>query len=133
MNLLKIKILAEKRAGGLKKLAKDIEMSEANLHRCINSNKIQATDLEKIASIFNIPIGYFFDTACCMETINIKNSKDVIVNTGTANDNNINKTNQTMDEAIKDMSVNYQNIIKTYQEQTNKLITVIDKLAEKQN
>jgi DNA-binding Xre family transcriptional regulator len=61
MNLLKIKQLAENRAGGLKKLAKDIDMSEANLHRCINANKIQANDLEKVSSIFNVPVGYFFD------------------------------------------------------------------------
>jgi DNA-binding Xre family transcriptional regulator len=61
MNIIKTKELAEKRVGGLKKLAKDIGMSEANLHRCINANKIQATDLEKIASIFDIPVGYFFD------------------------------------------------------------------------
>ena len=61
MNLLKIKELAEKRVGGLRKLAKDIEMSEANLHRCISANKIQAIDLEKIANIFSVPVGYFFD------------------------------------------------------------------------
>jgi DNA-binding Xre family transcriptional regulator len=61
MNLLKIKELAENRAGGLKKIAKDIDMSEANLHRCISANKIQANDLEKISSIFNVPVGYFFD------------------------------------------------------------------------
>jgi DNA-binding Xre family transcriptional regulator len=61
MNILKIKELSEKRAGGLKKLAKDIDMSETNLHRCINANKIQANDLEKIASIFKIPISYFFE------------------------------------------------------------------------
>jgi DNA-binding Xre family transcriptional regulator len=61
MNILKIKELAETRAGGLKKLAKDIQMSEANLHRCINANKIQAGDLEKIATIFKVPMGYFFD------------------------------------------------------------------------
>jgi DNA-binding Xre family transcriptional regulator len=61
MNLLKIKELAENRVGGLKKLAKDIGMSEANLHRCINANKIQANDLEKVSSIFNVPVGYFFD------------------------------------------------------------------------
>lgn len=61
MNLLKIKELTEKRNGGLKKLAADINMSEANLHRCINANKIQATDLENIARIYNVPVGYFFD------------------------------------------------------------------------
>jgi DNA-binding phage protein len=61
MNLLKIKVLAETRAGGLRKLANDIGMSEANLHRCIKSNNMQAICLEKIALIFNVPMGYFFD------------------------------------------------------------------------
>ena len=61
MNILKIKPLAENRAGGLKQLAKDIEMSEANLHRCLNFNKISANDLEKIAKLLNVPVGYFFD------------------------------------------------------------------------
>jgi DNA-binding Xre family transcriptional regulator len=61
MNLIKIRSLAEKRDGGIRKLAKEIEMSEANLHRCIAVNKIQANDLEKIAFAFNVPIGYFFE------------------------------------------------------------------------
>lgn len=61
MRLELIRKLSEKRAGGLKKLSADIGMSEANLHRCINNNKIQASDLEKIASIFEVPISTFFD------------------------------------------------------------------------
>jgi DNA-binding Xre family transcriptional regulator len=71
MNILKIKELTESRAGGLKKLAKDIGMSEANLHRCIKANKIQANDLEKIASIFNVPVGYFFDESARTEDKNV--------------------------------------------------------------
>lgn len=61
MNLLKIKRLAESRVGGIKKLASDIGMSEANMHRCINANRMQGTDLEKIANIFKVPVGFFFD------------------------------------------------------------------------
>ena len=60
MDLLIIKKMCENREGGLKGLAKDIGMSEANLHRCINNNKIQATDLEKIASLLKIKVGVFF-------------------------------------------------------------------------
>lgn len=52
--------MCENREGGLKKLALDIGMSEANLHRCINNNKIQATDLENIASLLNVRVGVFF-------------------------------------------------------------------------
>ena len=61
MNILKIRSLAENRDGGIRKLAKDIGMSEANLHRCITANKMQASDLEKIALIFKVPVSYFFD------------------------------------------------------------------------
>ena len=42
MNLEIIKKLTEnKYPGGLKQLASDIGVSEANLHRCIKNNKIQ--------------------------------------------------------------------------------------------
>lgn len=62
MDLNVIKKLAEKRVGGLKKLAADIGMSEANLHRCINNNKMQGGDLEQIASIFGVSVDVFFDS-----------------------------------------------------------------------
>lgn len=61
MNLEKIRRLAEKYSGGIRKLAADIDMSEANLHRCLNNNKIQAGDLEKIASLLGVSILTFFD------------------------------------------------------------------------
>lgn len=61
MDLGIIRTLSEKRAGGMRKLASDIGMSEANLHRCVNNNKIQAADLEKIAILLQIDIRIFFD------------------------------------------------------------------------
>ena len=61
MNLQLIKKMCENREGGLKKLAMDINMSEANLHRCLNNNKIQATDLESIATILKVKVGMFFE------------------------------------------------------------------------
>lgn len=45
----------------MRKLASDIGMSEANLHRCVNNNKIQASDLEKIAKLLNVDIRLFFE------------------------------------------------------------------------
>ena len=56
MDLSIIRNLSEKRVGGMRKLASDIGMSEANLHRCVNNNKIQAADLEKIALLLKIDI-----------------------------------------------------------------------------
>jgi len=61
MNLELIKKLCEKREGGLKRLASDIGMSEQNLHRCIRSNKIQASDLENAARLLMVNINVFFD------------------------------------------------------------------------
>lgn len=61
MDLSIIRSLSEKRAGGMRKLASDVGMSEANLHRCVNNNKIQAADLEKIAFLLKVDIRTFFD------------------------------------------------------------------------
>ncbi len=61
MDLQKVRRLAEAYSGGMRKLASDIGMSEANLHRCVRENKIQAGDLEKIAHALQVHIGYFFD------------------------------------------------------------------------
>lgn len=61
MDLNLIRNLCEKRAGGMRKLASDIGMSEANLHRCVNNNKIQAADLENIARLLKVDVRLFFD------------------------------------------------------------------------
>lgn len=61
MDLSSIRNLCEKRAGGMRKLASDIGMSEANLHRCVNNNKIQAADLENIARLLKVDVRLFFD------------------------------------------------------------------------
>lgn len=63
MNLMVLRTLSERYDGGLKKLAQDIDMSEANLHRCINNNKIQASDLEQIAIKLGVDVRVFFDSA----------------------------------------------------------------------
>ena len=63
MNLMVLRTLGETYDGGLKKLAQDINMSEANLHRCINNNKIPANDLEKIAINLGVDVRIFFDAA----------------------------------------------------------------------
>lgn len=61
MNLELIRNLTEKYPGGLSRLASDIGMSEANLHRCIKNNKIQAGNLETIAARLHVDIRLFFD------------------------------------------------------------------------
>lgn len=63
MNLQLIKNYCERRPGGLRQLAEEADMSEANLHRCIRNNKIQASDLEKLAILLKVRINVFFDEA----------------------------------------------------------------------
>lgn len=60
MNLQLIRQYGERYPGGLRKLAVDVGMSEANLHRCIRNNKIQASDLEAISRLLGVEIGVFF-------------------------------------------------------------------------
>ena len=62
MNLIVLRTLSDRYEGGLKKLSSDIGMSEANLHRCINNNKIMANDLEQIAIKLGVDIRIFFDS-----------------------------------------------------------------------
>ena len=66
MNLELIKTYVELRRIPFKTLAASIGMSEGNLHRCVRENKIQASDLEKIAIKLEVPIGEFFDEAPCV-------------------------------------------------------------------
>ena len=61
MDLQIIKKLCEDKHIEVKRLAELTGMSEQNLHRCIRLNKIQASDLEKIAKQLNSPIAVFFD------------------------------------------------------------------------
>lgn len=77
MDLNVIKRLAEKRVGGLKKLAADIGMSEANLHRCINNNKMQGGDLEQIANIFGVSVDVFFDSSAETYFDNVMNLQKI--------------------------------------------------------
>jgi len=81
MNLGIIRNLCEKRPGGIRLLASEIGMSEANLHRCINNNKMQAQDLETLAIKLDVDIRMFFDEAAIkndslLSNINERTSKD---------------------------------------------------------
>ena len=74
MNLEIIRNLCEKRDGGIKGLAKKIEMSDTNLFRCIRLNKIQAEVLENIALELGVKVGVFFGEVELDEKPAIKNN-----------------------------------------------------------
>ena len=83
MNLELIRTLTEKYPGGLSRLASDIGMSEANLHRCININKIQAGNLEAIAARLKVDIRLFFDSELidlCKQLVANYQQRDRVMN-----------------------------------------------------
>lgn len=61
MRLSIIKNISETKGVSIRSIAEKIGMSEQNLHRCIRVGQIQAHQLEIIAEMFNVPVGYFFD------------------------------------------------------------------------
>lgn len=60
MELNRIKKYSRAYPGGLRALAFAIGMTEANLHRCIQKNKISANDLESIAIQLKVSVCEFF-------------------------------------------------------------------------
>lgn len=100
MNLSIIRNLCEKRAGGMRQLAYDIGMSEANLHRCVNNNKIQAADLEQIALKMQVDIRIFFDDRLMALADNIDTDKSVI--------ENIDNKNKELINLCKELVSNFQ-------------------------
>ncbi len=61
INLQKIRDLCKKNRITLKRLAEDIEMTDAGVQYILNNNTTSLDNLYKIASYFKVHIGYFFD------------------------------------------------------------------------
>lgn len=60
MDLTLIKRIAFEKNMGLTQVAEKCGFTPQNLRRCVRINKIQATDLEKIANLLGVSIGVFF-------------------------------------------------------------------------
>lgn len=116
MDLGLIRNLCEKRAGGMRQLASDIGMSEANLHRCVNNNKIQAADLEQIALKLRVDIRLFFDD----EVRALANSTDTDIPASTP----IIDDNRELFELCKSLVSNFQQ----RDDVMNKLVSMVKRI-----
>ena len=112
MNLEKIRRLSETRSGGLKKLAADIGMSEQNLHRCMNNNKIQAGDLEKIASLLGVSILTFFDEEPQQNTIASGRNSIAAVNSTVNGDKGLEEKVALLEQLLKEKERTIQILMK---------------------
>lgn len=112
MNLEKVRRLAEKYSGGVRKLASDIDMSEANLHRCISNNKIQAGDLEKIASLLGVSILTFFDEEPQQNTIASGRNSIAAVNSTVNGDKGLEEKVALLEQLLKEKERTIQILMK---------------------
>ena len=62
--------------------------------------------------------------------VNNENSPNSMIMSGVVGDGQ-RQTKGVSDETVRDLANGYQNVIRTYQEQTDRLVSVIDKLVEK--
>lgn len=74
MDLERIRTIALKRSGGIKRLAQEVNMSDVNLFRCLRENSIKAQDLERIARVLNVNIAEFFPNAQVHQSISAESA-----------------------------------------------------------
>jgi transcriptional regulator with XRE-family HTH domain len=128
MDLSTIKNLCEGRPGGIKKLAEDIGMTEANLHRCIRLNKIQAKDLESIAGLLNVPISYFFGGTSSITNL-IQGDNNQLNEHGSHDNTNSTVSDQVLKERVKSL----ETIVAEKDERIKDLKERIDELKARSN
>lgn len=74
MNLIKVRKILEEKKLTINWLSKEIGMSNQNLYKCFEKNRIEAGDLEKIAQVLEVHISCFFDDTIPQTGHKIKNN-----------------------------------------------------------
>jgi transcriptional regulator with XRE-family HTH domain len=125
-NLLLIRELCKKRNITIRELANRVGIGEAALQALIKNGSTNTTTLEKISTELDVPVGVFFENSHSFSVENVSNNTNspVIGNETKIGDNSFNNTHTPE-------SIGYQEIIKTYQEHSSKLLNIIEKLTEK--
>jgi transcriptional regulator with XRE-family HTH domain len=125
-NLLLIRELCKKKNITIRELANRVGIGEAALQSLIKNGSTNTTTLEKISTELDVSAGVFFDNSHSFSVENVSNNTNspVIGNEAKIGDNSFNNT-QTSE------SISYKEIIKTYQEHSDRLLNIIEKLTEK--
>jgi transcriptional regulator with XRE-family HTH domain len=123
-NFSLIRKFADEKKISMRELSSRIGKDETTLQAIIRNGSTNTKTIEKIASVLEVPVGAFFDDHSV-------SARDIYGNTNspvgsTIGDNNFNNSATTAEERSE-----FINVIKTYQEQTSRLLSVIEKLSEK--
>ena len=112
----------EQKGFTLKFFCDKIGMTRQGLEHAIVNETVSAKVLAKMSEVLDIPVSVFFENN---PTISISNVSDVkysaIASTVTGSNFN----------SVSKESIGYQSIIKTYQEHSEELLKIINKLIEK--
>jgi transcriptional regulator with XRE-family HTH domain len=60
-NFVRIRKLSEEKKITIRELAKRIGVKDAAIQKIITKGSTNTSTIEKIASVFGVPVGYFFD------------------------------------------------------------------------
>lgn len=123
-NLLLIRKFAKERNITIRELANRVGIGEAALQALIKNGSTSTTTLEKIAKELEVSAGIFFDKYT-VSTGDVSNNTNSPIGSTTIGDNNFNNHATTQDVQ------GFVDVLKIYQEQTGKLLSIIEKLSEK--
>jgi len=122
-----------------KVIAKKVNANKVSVSRALSGNEEYLTDafIERLNNAFENEFNLDWllrgegDMIVKTGDVNVDNSHGMAVNTGLISGDGNNTVHRISEETIKNASIGYQDIIKTYQEHSDKMLTVIDRLIEK--
>ena len=142
MNIEKLKTLFEN-SNDKYKVAKKIGTTYQSLYNLIYKGSICKVDLlEKIASYYKVPVGYFFDEVSLTNVTangvhSIATAGDVVTfGTNNASENNITTLTETVAtltrelETSQEQKSNLISVVSTSQKQIEQLTNIIDRLTQ---
>lgn len=117
-NLDIIRVLAVQKKIALSEVASRIGMSPQGLNKIINSNTTSCENLEKIAGVLGVPVGYFFDEEG--DSINIGDGSP-----GAGKNNNVNAGMSEVLMRAFDEIAEQRRLTEKAQAQTDDLILIL--------
>jgi transcriptional regulator with XRE-family HTH domain len=130
-NLLLIRDLCKKKGVTIRELANRVGIGESALQALIKNGSTNTSTLEKISNELEVSPGIFFEVSPKFSIDNVSGNSNSPIGNTTIGDNNFYNAQPPIEMVIKEASYGYQSIIRTYQEHSDRLLNIIDKLTDK--